>query len=86
MDSVTYQTNDKNSPIWLKVEPHEPTRAHRWRFPFAKTLAVFILLLLWFSFLPGRFGSRISVTVIDTNKDEDFTFEDFDKVWPLSTS
>jgi hypothetical protein len=86
MDSVTYQANDKNSPVWLKIEPHEPTTAYRWRFPFAKTLAVFLLLLLWFLFPPDRFGTRKSDTVVDPNKDGGFTFEDFDKVWPLSTS
>jgi hypothetical protein len=78
MDSITCQANEKNTPIWKEIEPHEPTKARRRRVFLVRTLWVFTVLFLWWSSGFSHFWLR--KTVIHADEDGGFGFEDFDKV------
>lgn len=78
MDSITCGVNEKSTPIWKEIEPHEPTKARQRRVFLLKALAVFTVLALWWSSGHGRV--RFGKTVIHAEDDGGFGFEDFDKV------
>jgi hypothetical protein len=88
MNSTTYRTNEKNTPVWREIEPPDTTKHHRRRVLLAKGLAIAAVLFLWWSYhsVPGLIGCRKTETVADADGVEGYRFDDFESVgyYPLS--
>jgi hypothetical protein len=88
MNSTTYRTNEKNTPVRREIEPPNTTKTRRKRVLLAKGLAIAAVLFLWWSYhsVPGLIGCRKTETVAGADWIEGYRFDDFESVgyYPLS--
>jgi hypothetical protein len=84
MNSTTYRTNEKNTPVWRETEPPNTTKTRRSRVLLAKGVAIVAVLFLWWSYhsVPGLIGCRKA----GADWIEGYRFDDFESVgyYPLS--